>query len=141
MIRYALTCENGHDFEGWFANNAAWESQVAEGQLECPACGSIDIDKAPMAPNLAKGKGKNDDLMERNNPFEAVREMVRRVRSHVEKTAEYVGDRFPEEARKIHYEEDDKRGIYGQASVEEADELREEGVEVYPLPTLPEDQN
>jgi hypothetical protein len=141
VIRYALVCENGHDFEGWFANSAAWESQVAEGRLECPACGSARIDKAPMAPNLAKGEGKNEGVIEGNKAFEAVREMVRRVRSHVEKTAEYVGDRFPEEARKIHYEEDDKRGIYGEASAEQADELREEGVDVYPLPNLPEDQN
>ncbi len=141
MIRYALTCENGHDFEGWFSNSAAWESQVAEGRLECPACESVRIDKAPMAPNLAKGEGKNEGEIEGNKAFEAVREMVRKVRSHVEKTAEYVGDRFPEEARKIHYEEEEKRGIYGEASAEEADELREEGVDVYPLPTLPEEQN
>ena len=141
MIRYALTCENGHGFEGWFANGAAWESQVAEGRLECPACGSVRVEKAPMAPNLAKGEGKSDGAVEGNKASETVREIVRQVRSHVENTAEYVGDRFPEEARKIHYEEHEKRGIYGEASAEEANELREEGVDVYPLPNLPEDQN
>jgi hypothetical protein len=141
VIKYALTCENGHGFEGWFANSAAWESQMAEGRLECPGCGSARIDKAPMAPNLAKGDSKGGGPAENGEAVEAVREMIRQVRSHVQNTAEYVGDRFPEEARKIHYEEKEKRDIYGEASVEEANELREDGVEVYPLPTLPEDQN
>jgi len=137
VIRYALTCDNGHDFEGWFANNDAWESQVADARLECPACGSVRVEKAPMAPNIAKGTGGT----ETDGAFKAVREVARQVRTHVEKNAEYVGKQFPEEARKIHYEEEGKRGIYGEASPEEADELREEGVEVYPLPNLPDDQN
>ena len=137
MIRYALICENGHSFEGWFANSKAWESQLAAKQLECPSCGSGRVEKAPMAPSIAKGK----DAVEADETAKAAREIVRQVRDHVEKNAEYVGDRFPEEARKIHYGEEESRGIYGEASSEEADELRDEGVDVYPLPDLPDDQN
>lgn len=134
MIHYALTCDKDHDFEGWFANSSAYDDQVARGLVECPHCGSVNISKAPMAPGIAgtkkSGKGAGEIV-----------EALRQVREHVTKTADNVGDQFASEARKIHREEAEPRGIYGKATAEEADALSEEGVEFHPLPVLPEDHN
>ncbi len=134
MIRYALTCDKAHEFEGWFANSCAYDDQAVRGLVACPHCGSIKISKAPMAPGIARAKksGKGTSAMV---------ETLRHVREHVMKTAENVGDKFASEARKIHHEEAEPRGIYGKATAEEADALSEEGVEFHPLPVLPEDYN
>ncbi len=147
MISFSLACEIGHVFDGWFRNGAAFEEQAAAGALACPVCGSQKVEKALMAPNIpakANKKGDAETAVYAGTPDPKVKELieqVRQLRQHVENTAEYVGDKFPEEARKIHYEEAEKRGIFGEASVEEARELLEEGVEVLPVPTLPEDHN
>lgn len=134
MIRYTLICDKAHEFEGWFANSSAYDAQRAKGLVECPNCGSSNVSKAPMAPNISrsgKNTGHDDGLVD----------AIRRVRKHVEENSDYVGDRFASEARKIHYQETEPRGIYGEATIKEADELREEGVEFHPLPKLPEEQN
>jgi hypothetical protein len=134
MIRYALTCDKVHDFEGWFANSGAYDKQAVRGLIECPHCGSVEISKAPMAPGIARGKKSAKGTSE-------IVEALRHVREHVMKNADNVGDEFASEARKIHREEIEPRGIYGKATTEEADALSEEGVEFHPLPVLPEDHN
>ena len=134
MIHYALTCDKDHEFEGWFVNSSAYDDQAGRGLVSCPHCGSIKISKAPMAPGIACSEKSG------NGPRELV-QALRNVREHVMKTADDVGDRFADEARKIHREEAEPRGIYGKATAEEAESLSEEGVEFHPLPTLPEDHN
>jgi hypothetical protein len=133
MIRYRLNCEKGHGFEAWFANSKAYDDQAARGLVSCPHCGSSEISKAPMAPNITRGgKGKTTNTLLK---------AARLAREHVVKTSEYVGDRFADEALRIHHKETEPRGIYGEATENEAETLREEGVEFYPLPVLPEDHN
>lgn len=151
MIRYRLECDRGHSFEAWFKNSAAFDRQVKRRLVSCAHCGSVNVSKAMMAPNIAtrsKGDEKGGEMTVANREVtlksEAhvqLRTLLRRLREEVEKHAEYVGDRFPEEARKIHYEEVEPRGIYGEATVEEARALKEEGIEFFPLPRLRDDHN
>ena len=142
MIRYSLSCESGHGFEAWFASSSAFETQKADGTVTCPLCGSSDIDKALMAPNVATSRKKDSMRLAANVPDR--HEMVatlRKLRQQMTENADYVGPKFAEEARKIHYNESEKRGIYGEASSEEASALAEEGIDFHPLPVLPEDHN
>lgn len=134
MIRYALTCEKGHGFDGWFRNSGAYDEQARNGQIECPQCGSKKVAKALMAPGIATSEAKE-------NHNAGLLEEVRRARRELLKDAENVGDDFAAEARKIHYKESDGRRIYGRATDQEAKSLREEGVDFVPLPALPEDKN
>ena len=143
MIRYGLVCERRHEFESWFRDSAVCDDQLRSGALECPVCGSAQIEKQLMAPALrnsrevarqrvaAPGDARQKKLLE----------AMRQLRRKVEDSAEYVGERFSEEARRIHYQEAAERGIYGEATLEEAKALAEEGIEAYPLPWLPEDAN
>lgn len=143
MITYSLLCPDGHEFEAWFSNSAAYETQAKAGQIVCPICGRTDIRKALMAPNVVSSRSR--EQLAKPGPSDAQRgevvEIMRRLREHVTQNAEYVGPRFADEAMKIHNEEAEARGIYGEASETEAKLLREEGVEFYPLPVLPEDHN
>ncbi len=132
MIVFDLKCGDGHVFEAWFRDGAAYEAQASAGEIVCPACGDTAIAKAPMAPNVARGAPSP----EAERKGEAMR-IFRAVREHVEKTFDNVGERFPEEARKIHFGEVDKRNIYGQATCEEARALTEDGVEFGSLPWVP----
>lgn len=147
MIHYDLICDKGHAFDGWFRNSAAFDQQAGDGLVSCSVCGSAKVEKQLMAPGIpVKGNRKADSANKMvAGPVDArlaqLMQMVREMRKHVEENAEYVGDRFAEEARKIHYEEADHRGIYGQASPDEAKALIEEGIAVHPLPRLPEDGN
>ena len=147
MISFTLVCEKGHEFDGWFQNSAAFEEQVKKRIVTCPSCGSAKVEKGLMAPAIpAKSNRKDADKapVHGGAPDPKTRELieqVRKLRDHIAENSEYVGDRFPEEARKIHYEETEARGIYGEASLEEARELLEEGVEVLPVPNIPEDHN
>lgn len=134
MIRYALACEKGHEFEAWFRNSGEFDEQADEGKIECPLCGSRRISKAPMAPAIASSDTSKKEYLK-------AMDIVRKARSELLKDAENVGDNFASEARKIHYEEVPERGIYGRATDEETKALREEGVEFSPLPVLPEDRN
>jgi hypothetical protein len=142
VIRYALSCGDGHEFEAWFANSDAYEKQHGEAAIACPVCGSTAVDKTLMAPSVATSRKKDSVRLAANMPQqqEAI-VMLRKLREHLTQNADYVGPRFAEEARRIHYNEAERRGIYGEASVEEARALREEGVEFHPLPTLPEEHN
>jgi hypothetical protein len=159
MILYKLRCKKGHEFEAWFASSDAFDRQARRGQLACPACGTRSVSKALMAPNVAPRTRRKAAVaaVERPAPtapapapkpetqrVAAHSELVaamRKLRAEIEAKSEYVGPRFPEEARKIHYEEAPARGIHGEATAEEAKALKEEGIEFYPLPILPEDQN
>lgn len=146
MIRYALACENGHRFESWFADSNAFDTLRAADAVLCPECSSAAVEKTLMTPQVAtarKKDAKKDKMRLAANHgmrAEAVA-ALRKIRDHVTENADYVGDKFPEEARKIHYEEAEPRGIYGEATGEEAKALDEEGVEFHPLPVLPEEQN
>jgi hypothetical protein len=155
MIRYALRCERGHEFESWFQSSSVYDSQRKRGLVTCPACDSAKVEKAIMAPQISRnGKPKTIDVpaaapTAETTPNQLVmspqeRELVtklRELRDHVVKNADNVGKKFPEEARKMHYGESKPRSIYGEATSEEARSLVEEGVEVAPLPILPGDRN
>lgn len=143
MIRYRLACEAGHEFEGWFKSGAAYDEQAAKGHITCPHCGCLGVTKAIMAPNVATRAGATSvsEPDRAAKTAEQVQALMHRLRAAVEEKAEYVGPRFAEEARKIHYEESEARGVYGEASAEEAKALVEEGIPVLPLPRLREDLN
>jgi hypothetical protein len=174
MIRYTLACDQGHSFESWFQNSAAYDKQAKRALVTCPVCGSAKVEKAIMAPSLASGSAfaepavpqppgpspappvptppplqpapmppippKNPVAM-MSPPERELRQKLKELRDHITKNASYVGPRFPEEARKIHYGETEHRSIYGEASPEQAKELHDEGIEFHPLPILPDDKN
>ena len=151
MIRYDLICAGGHEFDGWFSNSAAFDEQARKGLVSCVHCGSTRIEKQLMAPGIPVKSNRKAEPAEKVKPMLAgaalsLREqkliqMMRDVRKAVEENAEYVGDRFADEARKIHYEEAEKRGIYGETTSDDAKALIEEGIEIHPLPVLPEEKN
>jgi hypothetical protein len=124
MIAYQLQCRNGHGFEGWFKDSAAFDSQAADGKLTCPSCNSRKVEKAVMAPAIA---GRAREQAE-------ARAALRAMRKTVLDNAEHVGSAFPEEARKIHYGEVEERPIYGEASPEDVEALLDEGVAILPVP-------
>lgn len=158
MIRYALRCERDHAFESWFQSSSAYESQVKRKLVSCPVCGSAKVDKAIMAPRIVGKKGRGRAAPE---PVAApvaepasqapaslmmaqereLRVKLKELRDHIVKNADNVGERFPNEARAMHYGDKEHRPIYGEASPDEAKALIEEGIEVSPLPVLPEDRN
>lgn len=136
MIKYRLHCSEDHEFEAWFASSGSYEVQVATGQVCCPECDSRDVSKSIMAPNVSVRSRAHDDEMPAR-----YRNLVREVAKAIVAGTEDVGDRFPEEARKIHYREVEQRAIRGVASPDEARSLVEEGVEIMALPRLPEEAN
>ncbi len=140
MIVYDLKCAADHVFEAWFRDSAACDEQIRAGEVACPVCGSADIRKAVMAPNLARGKARGPAVQERSGSAEA-RKALLELRRQVEANCDYVGERFPEEARRIHYGEADRRGIYGESTLEEAQALEEEGVKVGRIPWLPRENS
>lgn len=133
MIVYDLKCAEGHQFEAWFRDSAAYEAQVEANDVTCPICGSAKVHKALMAPNLARGEPKTPSPQVDERAVQ-VRQALSEIRNQIEAKCDYVGPRFPEEARRIHYGEADSRGIYGESTAEEADALKEEGVQVHRLP-------
>ena len=147
MIRYDLTCEKGHDFDGWFRDSTSYDQQATRGLVSCAVCGSAKVEKQLMAPGIPARANKKDDARNQmvagpvDPRLAMMMQMVRDMRKHVAENAEYVGDKFAEEARKIHYDETKQRGIYGEASLDDANALIEEGIAVHPLPRLPEDGN
>ena len=149
MIRYALNCDQGHEFESWFSSSSAYDKQAKRGLLSCPHCGSAKIDKAIMAPRLSgTNREAPPEAPTPKNPVamlspqeREIRTKLKELRGHLTKYAENVGQKFPEQARQMHYGEIEHRSIYGEASPEEAKSLAEEGVEFHPLPILPDDKN
>jgi hypothetical protein len=137
MIVYELKCSAGHVFEGWFRDGKTYDRQAAAGKVACAVCGDNDIAKAPMAPRLAKHRGGDNEPRTRSAPPAEVMKLLGELRKNVESECDYVGERFSEEARRIHYGEAEKRGIYGEASDEQAKELVDEGIEVKKIPWVP----
>jgi hypothetical protein len=148
MIRYTLTCDRDHSFEAWFASSTAYDRAAAADENVCPVCGSRAVEKTLMAPAVSGTKKKGEDAPEGRMAVAApdprsaaLRQLAREFRRRVTEDADYVGDRFAEEARKIHYNETEARGIYGEATLEEARALNEEGIAFHPLPPVPDDAN
>jgi hypothetical protein len=167
MIRYTLACDQGHTFESWFQNSAAYDKQAKRGLVTCPICNSAKVEKTIMAPRLAGAKKRGDAPTPAPAPTPDVaatpqaapapaapapvaimspqerefRTKLKELREHLTKNADYVGQKFPEEARKMHYGEIEHRSIYGEASPDQAKELHEEGIEFHPLPVLPDERN
>lgn len=154
MIRYTLICDNAHDFESWFASSAGFEDQVKRGFVNCPVCNSAKVERAIMAPSVARtdlGPKAPEPSAEPSAPKaaapapvalmsekeKAFREMVTALHRHVSENAEHVGKHFADEALKIHHGEAEERAIYGEATPDDARMLHEEGVEFLPLPRLP----
>jgi hypothetical protein len=158
MIRYTLRCERGHGFESWFQSSSAYEAQEKRKLVNCPVCGSARIERAIMAPQIVSKRDREDaapapaatTTTEVNAPASTplmmaqereLRAKIKELRDHIVKNADNVGERFPNEARKMHYGDIEHRPIYGEATPDEARSLIEEGVEVSPLPVLPDDRN
>jgi hypothetical protein len=166
MIRYALACDTGHEFESWFPGGADYETQRERGLVTCPVCDSPNVDKQIMAPSVARtdrpsrpnsasspepqseagglpapAAGQPQPVAVFSERERELRAMLKAFREHVTRTADYVGQGFADEARKMHYGETEHRSIYGEANLAEAKELFEEGIEVQPLPIMPDDRN
>lgn len=133
MILFKLRCATGHEFEAWFRDGATFDRQSARKQVACPDCGDSAIEKAPMAPRVARSASA-----ETAPPSpQQVRQMLQQLRRQVEANCEHVGDRFAEEARRIHAGDAPARGIYGDASEQDATELAEDGIPVARIPWVP----
>ena len=156
MIHYNLRCARGHAFESWFQSSAAYEQQEKRKLVNCPICGSAEVERAIMAPQIVSKKGREvavaapapatEVATPTSTPLlmaqeRELRTKLKELRDHIVKSADNVGERFPVEARKMHYGDIEHRPIYGEASPDEARALIEEGVEVTPLPVLPDDRN
>ncbi|MDO5657092.1 MAG: DUF1178 family protein [Paracoccus sp. (in: a-proteobacteria)] len=127
MIRYSLRCDKGHDFDGWFRSSDAFETQAAAGQVACTICGSAQVQKTLMAPSVPA----------RDNTKPAKASALEKLRAHVEANSDYVGPRFAETARAIHEGHEPERAIHGEARLDEAKKLIEDGVPIAPLPFIP----
>ena len=141
MIRYSLSCPNGHAFDGWFRSSGDYDVQAERGLLDCPVCGAHKIEKALMAPSVATSEEQVAEPALIGGREERLRAMFRMVREEVTKNAENVGPRFAEVARQMHDGEIEKASVYGVASSEEVRALSEDGVEFHPLPPLPDEGN
>lgn len=169
MIKYALVCDKEHEFESWFSNSDAFDTQVKRGFVDCPHCGSLKVSKALMAPSVSTSRKKEGRVRAAAAAVEAqqvaearapetgtpesgavtlidekqakLREMLRELHTKIAQTTDDVGAKFPEEARKIHDGDAPARSIRGEATLEEAQELWEEGIPVLPIPVLPDERN
>lgn len=137
MIKYALQCDQAHEFEGWFGSSADYDDQAARGLVECPVCGSRGVSKQIMAPAVAGTKAQRAAPAPDPKMREMMMAAMGEVRRHVEENFDYVGDAFAKEARAIHEGKSEERGIYGEASPSEVKALVEDGVRVAPLPPGP----
>jgi hypothetical protein len=136
MIVYDLACEKGHVFEAWFKDSASYDRQEKKKHLSCAICGSSRVRKAPMAPRIGSGKAESEPVSSEASAAAAKNEQAD-LRRHVEKNADYVGGKFADEARQMHYGEKERRNIYGEASNQDAKELSEEGIEFSRIPWMP----
>jgi hypothetical protein len=157
MIHYQLRCTGGHEFDGWFQDSAGFERLAKAELVECPHCGGTEVSRALMAPAIAKGRdapavaqpappappaapiaavGDAQPMAAGPIPPKVVA-LLQRMRAEVEKSCDYVGRDFAEEARKLHRGESERRGIYGEATDAEAEALADEGIEVARIPWVP----
>lgn len=139
MIQYSLHCSKGHHFDAWFKSAAAYDEQQARGIVTCAQCGDDRVEKAPMAPNVARKDNDRVPVSAHHPEAARIRDLLRQYRKKVMSEADYVGENFAEEARKIHFEEAEARGIYGEASRDDIAGLIEDGVDFLPLPDLGDD--
>ncbi|MCA0422045.1 MAG: DUF1178 family protein [Proteobacteria bacterium] len=144
MIRYALACDSAHAFESWFRSSDDYEAQVARSLVSCPVCGSVQITKQVMAPQVARTDAEmppaeTPALMDQRAT--AIRRMIGDLHRYLAENSEDVGPRFADEARKIHYGESEERVIHGKTTGKEAEALVEEGISILPLPALPDERS
>ena len=143
MIRYNLICNNDHNFESWFKDSTSCDDQIKSKNVLCPECNSNLVTKALMSPGIPK-KGSNnnqENTILSNGRNNNLNDAIRKIRDEIKKNSEYVGKEFPEEARKIHYNESEERSIYGEATAKDIKELHEEGIDIIHIPNLPDDKN
>jgi hypothetical protein len=131
MIVFTVRCARSHEFEGWFRDGEAFETQRQAREILCPQCGDTEVEKAVMAPRLGRSRATSTAV----SPAQ-MRAALTELRRQVETNCDYVGPRFAEEARRIHYGEADPRGIYGEATSEESRELADEGIKVGRVPWI-----
>ena len=151
MIRYALACEAGHDFESWFRSSDEFEAQDARGLVSCPVCGSARVQKQIMAPQVARTDHERSaasaapapagDVALINPEAQELRQKIAELRAHLIANSEDVGEKFADEARKMHYGDAEERSIYGKATGEDAKALIDEGIGILPIPGLPDERN
>ena len=130
MIKYSLECNQSHTFDAWFSDSLNFEKQNKNNQISCPNCSSLKIKKSIMAPSIPSKNYKSDLLNEKKDKVEVV---LSKVRKHVEDNFDYVGDKFADEARSMHYGEKEERKIYGETTIEDAVDLIEEGINIKPM--------
>ena len=147
MIKYALACNHAHSWEAWFDSIAGYAIQLEARLVECPICGSKQVEKAPMAPAVVSSRKERitpaedtqvpvamaDESLTLPEPMRA---FFQSWKEHIEKNYDYVGDTFSSDVRAMHEGEEDKRLIYGLATPEEAKELLEDGISIAPIPAL-----
>ena len=141
MIRFALSCDNDHAFDGWFRNGDDFDAQKRRGLVSCPVCQSVRVEKALMAPSVSTGRKQEKMALAMGDEQRKALAKLKAMAEEAKKNADYVGDKFAQEARKIHFGETEQRGIYGEATADEARGLIEDGVDFVPLPTFPDDTN
>ena len=141
MIRFSLHCDQAHAFEGWFRDNADYDTQSKRGFVDCPSCGSKSIAKALMAPAVSTSRKQEKVALAVNAEQRKLMAELKQMAAKVRENADYVGDKFADEARKIHFGETEQRGIYGEATPDEARDLIEDGIEFMPIPVFPDDRN
>ena len=136
MIKYNLICRHDHEFEAWFSSSSDYDIQRKKRLVQCPHCGSAKIEKTIMAPNVSTSRKKEAVVSERKEAMALMNKAAQSIRKEIEEKCDYVGQRFADEARAIHYGEKEDRAIYGEASAKEAADLKEEGVGIAPLPDI-----
>jgi hypothetical protein len=141
LIRFSLSCDHDHEFEAWFRSNDDFDRQKKRGLVDCPTCGSNKVEKALMAPAVSTGRKREKIALAMNDMQKKAMAEMKALSEKIRENADYVGDKFAEEARKIHFGETEQRGIYGEATIEEAKSLAEDGVGFMPIPVFPEDRN
>lgn len=141
MIRFSLRCDQDHTFEGWFRSNDDYETQARRGFVSCPSCGTSKVGKALMAPAVSTARERETVALAMGEAQKTAMAQLKELSRKMREGADYVGDKFAEEARKIHFGEVDPRGIYGEASPDEARALIDDGVSFMPIPVLPDDHN
>jgi hypothetical protein len=142
MIKYQLICQYGHEFEGWFQSGTAFEEQAAEGDVVCAVCGSGDVSKSIMAPNVTVKRSDGDHRIVHSDAALEAEQMQSEIRMFREKllaSAEYVGPRFADEVRQMHDDEEPRRHVWGEATGDEVNDLLDDGIAVFPVPPLPEE--
>lgn len=141
MIRFSLSCDNDHTFDGWFRNSEDFTAQKTRGLVVCPTCNSEQVDKTLMAPAVSTGRRQEKMALAMGEEQRKALVQLKAMAEEARKNADYVGDRFADEARKIHFGEIEPRGIYGEATLEEAKGLVEDEIDFIALPTFPDDTN